>query len=62
MVLQTEFARKKKKINIPMDFYSVGDIVIDRRKLSVGKYVGECMKYRPNMSLCKFVGTGGSYC
>ena len=65
MVLQTEFARQKKKIpawNIPTDFYSVGDIVIDRRKLSVGKYVGECMKYRPNMSVCKFVGTGGSYC
>jgi len=38
MVLQTEFARQKKKIpawNIPTDFYSVGDIVIDRRKLSV---------------------------
>jgi hypothetical protein len=65
MVLQTEFARQKKKIpawNIPTDFYSVGDIVIDRRKLSIGKYVGECMKYRPNMSVCKFVGIGGSYC
>jgi len=65
MVLQTEFARQKKKIpswNIPMDFYSFGDIVIDRRKLSVGKYIGECMKYRSNMFVYKFVGTGGSYC
>jgi len=33
-----------------------------RRKISVGKSVSECMKYRPNMSVCKFVGTGGSYC
>jgi hypothetical protein len=44
----------KKKIpawNILTDFYSVGDIVIDRRKLSVGKSVGECMKYRPNISV-----------
>jgi hypothetical protein len=32
--------------------------VIDRRKISVG----ECMKYRPNISVCKFVGTVGSYC
>jgi hypothetical protein len=54
---------KKKKIpawNIPTDFYSVGDIVIDRRNLSVGKSIGECMKYRPNISVCKFVGTDGS--
>jgi hypothetical protein len=35
--------------------------VIDRRKISVGKSVGECMKYRPNISVCKFVSTGGSY-
>jgi len=65
MVLQTEFARQKKKIpawNIPTDFYSVGDIVIDRRKLTVGKSVGEGMKYRSNISVCKFVGTSGSYC
>jgi len=33
-----------------------------RRKISVGTSVGECMKYRPNMSVCKFFGTGGSYC
>jgi len=55
---------KKKKIpawNIPTDFHSVGDIVIDRWKISVGKSVCECMKYRPNISVCKFVGTGGSY-
>jgi len=33
-----------------------------RRKISVDKSVGECKKYRPNMSVCKFVGTGRSYC
>jgi hypothetical protein len=32
------------------------------RKITVGKYVGECMKYRQHMSVCKFVGNGGSYC
>jgi len=94
MVLQTEFARQKKKIpawNIPTDFYSVGDIVIYRRLLivgksvvsvwntdriypsvnssvsvaatvkcrrikSVGKAVGQCLKYRPNIYVCKCVG------
>jgi hypothetical protein len=37
MVLQTEFARQKKKIpawNIPTDFYFVGDIVITDEKYS----------------------------
>ena len=33
-----------------------------RRKISVGNNVGECMKYRSNLSVCKFVGIGGSYC
>jgi hypothetical protein len=32
------------------------------RKISVVTSVGECMKYRRNISVCKFVGTGGSYC
>jgi hypothetical protein len=39
MVLQTEFARQKKKIltwNIPTELYSVSDIVIYRRKITVG--------------------------
>jgi len=57
--------RAKKNIlawNIPTDFYSVSEIVIDRRKLSIGKSVCDCMKYRPNISVCKFVATGGSYC
>jgi len=93
MVLQTEFARKKKipAWNIPTDFYSVGDIVITdgkypsvmtlvsvwntdqicpsinssvpveatvkfRRINSVGKSVGECLKYRPNSSIGKILG------
>ena len=58
-------APKKKEIpawNIPTDFHSVGDIVTDRRKIYVGKFIGECMKYRPNIFVCKFVGTSGSYC
>ena len=65
MVLQTEFARKKKKdsrLKYTDGFLFRRDIVIDRRKLSVGKSVGECMKYRPNISVCKFIGTSGSYC
>jgi len=33
-----------------------------RWKISVGKLVGDCKKYRPNMFVCKFIGTGGSYC
>jgi hypothetical protein len=37
-------------------------IVIDRRKITVGKSVGECVKYRQNMSVCKFIGNCGSYC
>jgi hypothetical protein len=37
------------------------DIVIDRRKITVGKSVGECMKYRHNISVCKLVGNCGSY-
>jgi hypothetical protein len=53
----------KKKIpasNLPTDFYSVGDIVIYRRLLTVGKSVSECMKYRPNISVYEFVGKCGS--
>ena len=57
--------RTKKKVShlkYTDGFLFRRDIVIDRRKLSVGKYVGECMKYRQNMSVCKFVGDCGSYC
>jgi len=50
--------RAKKKKDFTTDFHSVGDIVIDRWKISVG----ECMKYRLNISICKFIGTGSSYC
>jgi len=65
MVLQMEFARQKKKdsrLKYTDGFLVRRDIVIDRRKLSVGKSVGECMKYRQNMSICKFVSDYGSYC
>ena len=34
---------------IPTDFYSVGDITMHRRLLSVGKLVGELLKYRQNI-------------
>jgi hypothetical protein len=37
-------------------------IVIYRRTITVGKSVGECVKYRQSMSVCKFVGNYGSYC
>jgi hypothetical protein len=65
MVLQMEFARQKKKdsrLKYTDGFLVLRDIVIDRWKLTVGKFVGECMKYRQNMSVCKFVGNCGSYC
>ncbi|KAJ7002657.1 hypothetical protein NC653_007996 [Populus alba x Populus x berolinensis] len=48
----TEFARQKNKFPIsiiPMDCYSVGDITIHRRLLSVGNLVGELLKYRQNI-------------
>jgi hypothetical protein len=63
MVLQTEFARQKKKdsrLKYTDGFLFRRYIVIDRRKIS--KSVSECMKYRQNMSVCKFVGNCGSYC
>jgi len=65
MVLQTEFASQKKKdsrLKYTDGFLVRRYIVIDRRKITVGKSVGECMKYRQNMSVCKFVGNCGSYC
>jgi hypothetical protein len=47
MVLQTEFVRKKKvsRLKYTDGFYSVGDIVIYRRLLTVGKFVGDCGSY-----------------
>ena len=65
MVLQTEFTRKKKKdsrLKYTDGILVRRYIVIYRRKLDVGKSVGECMKYRHNMSVGKLVGDGGSYC
>jgi hypothetical protein len=63
MVLQMEFARKKKvsRLKYTDGFYFVGDIVIYQRPRTIGKYVGEFLKYRPNKSVCKFVGICGSY-
>jgi len=54
--------KKDSRLKYTDGFLVRRDIVIDRRKLSVGKSVGECMKYRQNMSVCKFVGNCGSYC
>ena len=65
MVLQTEFARQQKKdsrLKYTDGFLVRRDIVIDRRKITVSKSVGECMKYQQNMSVCKFIGNCGSYC
>jgi hypothetical protein len=47
---------------MPRVFYSVGDILIYQRLRPVGKSVSECMKYPPNISICKFIGKYGSYC
>ena len=60
MFLQTEYAHKKKipASIIPTDFYSVGDITMHRRLLSVGKLVGELLKYRQNIP---FVNSSVSY-
>jgi len=65
MVLQTEFARQKKKdsrLKYTDGFLGRQYIVIYRRTITVGKSVGECVKYRQNMFVCKFVGNCGSYC
>ena len=51
----------KKKIPasiIPTDCYSVGDITIHRRLLSVGNLIGELLKYRQNIP---FVNSSVSY-
>jgi len=64
MVLQTEFARHKKvsRLKYTDGFYFVGDIVIYRRIRTVDKCVDECLKYRPNISVCIFIGNCGNYC
>jgi len=64
MVLQTEFASQKKDSRLK---YTDGFLFRwwycnYRRQISVSNDVGECMKYRPNLSVCKVVDTGGSYC
>jgi hypothetical protein len=64
MVLPTdEFGRyfKHSPTDLPTELIR-RYIVIDRRTRTVGKSVGEWMKYRQNMSVCKFVGNCGSYC
>jgi hypothetical protein len=54
--------KKDSRLKYTDGFLFRRDIVIDRRKLFVGKSVGECMKYRQNISVCKFIGDCGSYC
>ena len=54
MVLQTEFASQKKKdsrLKYTDGFLVRRYIVIYWRKLYVGKSVGECTKYRQNISV-----------
>jgi hypothetical protein len=64
MVLQTKFACQKKvsRLKYTDGFYSVGDIVIYRWLRTVGNFFGECLKYRPNISVRKFIGNCGRYC
>ena len=57
-------AKKKKdsRLKYTDGFLGRQYIVIYRRTITVGKSVGECVKYRQNMFVCKFVGNCGSYC
>jgi hypothetical protein len=54
--------KKVSRLKYTDGFYSVDDIVIYRRLLTISKVVGECLKYRPNISVYKFVGNCGNYC
>ena len=54
LILQTEFARKKKKVSRLK--YNDRFITIHRWTVTVGKWVGEMLKYRLNISVCKFIG------
>ena len=54
--------KKVSRLKYTDGFYSVDDIVIYRRPCTIGSFVGECLKYRPNISVCKFVSNCGSYC
>jgi hypothetical protein len=64
MVLQTKIVCQKKKfpLEIYQRIYPVGDCVIDRRIKTVGKIIGECLEYRPKISVCTFVGHCGRHC
>jgi hypothetical protein len=64
MVLQTEFAHQKKVscLKYTDGFCFIGDIVLYRWYVSISKCVSECLRYRPNISVCKFIGKCGSYC
>jgi hypothetical protein len=57
-------AQKKKvsRLKYTDGFYPVGDSVIYRRTYIVSKFVSECLKYRPKISVCKYVGNCDSYC
>jgi hypothetical protein len=63
-VLQTERARQKKRFLL--EIYRRIFIPSVKLKLpteNIRRYIGRWnWKYRRNMSVCKFVGTGGSYC
>ena len=64
MVLLTEIARKKKSfpLEIYRRIYPVRDSVTYRQIHTVGKVVGECLKYRLKISVCTFVGHCGRHC
>jgi hypothetical protein len=51
-------SKKVSRLKYTDRFYSVSDIVIYRQLRTVVKFVGECLKYRPNIS----VGNCASYC
>ena len=64
MVLQMEIARQKKSFSLEIYrwIYPVGDSVTYRRSYTVGKFVDECLEYRPKIFVCKFVGNCGRHC
>ena len=42
-------------------FYPVSDSVIYWRTHIIGKFIGECLKYRPNISVYKFIANCDNY-
>ena len=55
-------SKKIFSLEIYRQIYLVGDSVTYWQIYIVGKVVGECLKYRPKISVYKFIGLCGRYC